>query len=119
MTENPVSSDSSLAHIIERLQTSETTPDPYPHYFLENVFPDEFYWSLLQHLPGGGAYQNLFEITTLKLDHFRFRDQRDLGDGWTTSLPDELRNSSDEFNSWFPVLSHHPESSPHKSDPRL
>lgn len=90
-----------LEHLIERLQTAEITPDPYPHYFLENIFPDKFYRTLLQHLPGSAAYQNLFEITTLKLDHFRFRDQRDLGDGWTASLPDELRNFWDEFNSWF------------------
>jgi hypothetical protein len=52
-------------------------------------------------LPGSAAYQNLFEITTLKLDHFRFRDQRDLADGWTASLPDELRRFWEEFNTWF------------------
>ena len=51
--------------------------------------------------PGLDAYQNLFEITTLKLDHLRFRDQRDLADGWTASLPDGLRRFWDDFNSWF------------------
>ena len=75
--------------------------DPYPHYFLENVFPEEFYRELLQHLPSSDAYQNLFEITTLKLDHFRFRDQRDLADGWTESLPLELRSFWESFNDWF------------------
>ena len=101
MTENPDASENPLVHVIERLQSSEITPDPYPHFFLENVFPDEFYGSLLRHLPSSDAYQNLFEITTLKLDHFRFRDQRDLGDGWTTTLPDELRVFWDDFNSWL------------------
>ena len=75
--------------------------DPYPHYFLENIFPDDFYQALLCHLPSSEAYQNLFEITTLKLDHFRFRDQRDLGDGWTAALPEELRNFWESFNNWF------------------
>jgi hypothetical protein len=92
---------SPLEYIVKRLQTSQIIPDPYPHYCLDHVFPEDFYQSLLRHLPGSSAYQNLFAITTLKLDHFRFRDQRDLADGWTASLPDELRRFWDEFNAWF------------------
>ena len=101
MTETPVSCTRPLQHFVKRLQTAEIIHDPYPHYYLDHVFPDDFYQSLLRHLPGSAAYQNLFEITTLKLDHFRFRDQRDLADGWTASLPDELRRFWDEFNAWF------------------
>ena len=101
MTQLGPSTTQSLQHVIERLKTAEIVADPYPHYTLERVFPDGFYQSLLQHLPGPGAYQNLFEITTLKLDHFRFRDQRDLADGWTASLSDKLRCFWEEFNSWF------------------
>ena len=67
-----------------------------------DVFPEDFYRSLLRHLPGITAYQNLFEITTLKLDHFRFRDQRDLADGWTASLPDELRRLLGRFQRLVP-----------------
>jgi hypothetical protein len=101
MTKALVSGSRPLQHFVERLQTAEIMPDPYPHYCLDHIFPEDFYQSLLQHLPGSAAYQNLFEITTLKLDHFRFRDQRDIADGWTASLPDELRYFWDEFNSWF------------------
>lgn len=92
---------SPLAHFVERLRASAVVPEPFPHYYLENVFPEEFYRELLAHLPGGDAYQNLFEITTLKLDHFRHRDQRDLGDGWTRGLPGELRDFWERFNDWF------------------
>jgi hypothetical protein len=101
MTEAPVPRAHPLQHVVERLRTAEIIPDPYPHYCLDQVFPEDFYESLLRHLPGSAAYQNLFEITTLKLDHFRFRDQRDLSDGWTASLPDELRRFWDGFNDWF------------------
>src|SRR3984957_8507911 len=101
MTQTPVSFVSPLQHFVKRLQTAEIIPDPYPHSCLELVFPEDFYQSLLQPPPGSAAYQNLFEITTLKLAHLRFRDQRDLADGWTASLPDELRRFWDEFNSWF------------------
>lgn len=101
MTQKSVRSQIPLAHAIKRLRTAEIIPDPFPHYILENLFPAEFYRSLLEHLPGSDTYQNLFEITTLKLDHFRYRDQRDLADGWTASLPNELRVFWEEFNSWL------------------
>lgn len=101
MTEYSTSAESPLAHVAQRLRMSEIVSDPYPHYFLENVFPEEFYRELLRHLPDRDAYQNLFEITTLKLDHFRFRDQRDVADGWTESLPLEMRSFWESFNDWF------------------
>src|SRR3984957_21283742 len=101
MTDTLVSFACPLQHFVNRLQAAEIMPDPYPHYCLDHIFPEDFYQSLLQPPPGSAAYQNLFEITTLKLEHFRFRDQRDLADGWTASLPDELRRFWDEFNSWF------------------
>jgi hypothetical protein len=101
VTDTPEFHPSPLRHFIDRLKTAEMIPDPYPHYCVDRVFPDAFYQSLLRHLPDESAYQNLFKITTLKLDHFRFRDQRDLADGWTASLSDELRRFWDEFNTWF------------------
>jgi len=79
----------------------EVQLEPYPHYYLENILPEDYYFSLLEHLPEGNAYQNLFEITDLKLDHFRHRDQRDLNDDWTGALSNELRNFWDSFNEWF------------------
>jgi hypothetical protein len=101
VTDTPDLHASPLRHFIDRLKTAEIIPDPYPHFCLDRVFPEEFYQSLLRQLPDKSAYQNLFKITTLKLDHFRFRDQRDLADDWTASLPDELRRFWDGFNTWF------------------
>ena len=82
--------------------------DPYPHYCLENVFPDDYYEALLRHLPLSAVYQNLFEVTDLKLDHFRHRDQRELSAGWTEALPAGLKNFWDAFSDWFlgPDLAH-------------
>jgi len=90
-----------LAHLVERLRASEVTPEPYPHYYLENVFPDEYYEVLISHLPGRDVYQSLFAVSNLKLDNFRHRDQRDLNEGWTETLPDELRSFWNDFNEWF------------------
>ncbi len=88
MTDTPDLYVPPLRHFIDRLKTAEMIPDPYPHYCLDRVFPEEYYQLLLRHLPAASAYQNLLEITTLKLEHFRFRYDcsRDLADGWTASL---------------------------------
>jgi len=75
--------------------------EPYPHYYLENVFPADYYQALLGHLPEATVYQNLYEVTDLKLDHFRHRDQRDFNEGWTEALPVELKGFWDRFDQWF------------------
>lgn len=101
MSEKPNLSASLLAHVVARLRECEVVLDPYPHYFLDHVFPEEYYQALLRHLPSSNVYENLFEVTTLKLDHFRHRDQRDLVDGWTESLPPKYKEFWDDFNDWF------------------
>jgi hypothetical protein len=90
-----------LAHIQERLRTRSVSLDPYPHYYLQNVLPEDYYRALLANLPESEVYENLYEVTTLKLDHFRHRDQRDLTRGWTASLPGGRRAFWDGFHDWF------------------
>jgi len=92
---------SPLAHFVDRLRSARVEPDPFPHYVLERVFPDDYYRELLRHLPSSEVYDNLYEVTDLKLDHFRHRDQRDMDHGWTERLPVELRPFWDSFNEWF------------------
>ena len=89
------------SHFIERLRSARVEADPFPHYVLEGVFPEDYYQRLLRHLPGSNVYENLYEVTTLKLDHFRHRIQRDLTDGWTNALPPELQSFWNPFNEWF------------------
>jgi hypothetical protein len=86
---------------MDRLRAAEVVPDPYPHYYLQNVFPSDYYESMLRYLPESSIYENLYEVTTLKLDHFKHRDQRDLNEGWTSLLPDHLKRFWTDFNRWF------------------
>jgi hypothetical protein len=90
-----------FSHFANRLRDAELMLDPYPHYCLENIFPDDYYQALLRNLPGSSSYQNLFDVTTLKLDHFRHRDQRDMNPGWTDNLPAEQKEFWNNFDSWF------------------
>lgn len=90
-----------LEHFIERLRRTQVDSDPFPHYFVEHVFPDDYYRELLRHLPPNDVYENLYEVTDLKLDHFRHRDQRDMDHGWTDKLRGEQRVFWSSFNQWF------------------
>ena len=99
---------SPLDHLIGRLRETKVDTDPFPHFCLEGVFPDQYYEQIVQHLPGSSVYENLYEVTDLKLDHFRHRYQRDLNEGWTSALPPELQSFWNAFNQWFlsPELAH-------------
>ena len=90
-----------LSHFIQRLDAAKVELDPFPHFYLENVFPDDYYQELLRNLPSTDVYENLYEVTDLKLDHFRHRNQRDMDAGWTQRLPSELQTFWTSFNNWF------------------
>jgi hypothetical protein len=90
-----------LEHFMARLRSAKVELDPFPHYVLERVFPDDYYRELLRNLPVSEVYENLYEVTDLKLDHFRHRDQRDMDEGWTDRLPDEQKVFWESFNEWF------------------
>ena len=90
-----------LYHLIDRLHTAAVDVDPFPHFYLENVFPDDYYKALLRNLPSTDVYDNLYEVTDLKLDHFRHRNQRDMDAGWTVRLPPGLQSFWNSFNKWF------------------
>jgi hypothetical protein len=101
MTNGTSSPGSPLGYVVRRFETCKVVLEPYPHYYLEDVFPAEYYQTLLHNLPGSSFYQNLYEVTDLKLNHFRHRDQRDLNEGWTEKLPDEIRSFWVGFTQWF------------------
>jgi hypothetical protein len=101
MNDIATSPDIPLEHLLDRFRSAWIVQEPYPHYYLENIFPSDYYRSLLKHLPDSSVYQNLYEVTDLKLDHFRNRYQRDFNDGWTDHLPDEIRGFWTDFNQWF------------------
>jgi hypothetical protein len=97
-----------LSFILERLRCARVDADPFPHYYLEGVLPEDYYTEIRSHLPTSDVYENLYEVTDLKLDHFRHRYQRDLNEGWTNALPPQDRTFWNSFNEWFlsPQLAH-------------
>lgn len=93
--------NSPLEHFMGRLRSATVDVDPFPHYVLEHVFPEDYYRELLRRLPSSDVYENLYEVTDLKLDHFRHRDQRNMDHGWTEKLQAEQQIFWNSFNQWF------------------
>lgn len=48
-------------HVMYRIGNAPIRNYPYPHFYLENVFPEGFYAEILGHLPPLEAYQPLAE----------------------------------------------------------
>ena len=51
-----MTSDAVLGHIAYRLLNAPVLPYPFPHVYVENVFPADFYAHLLTNLPPAGDY---------------------------------------------------------------
>ena len=92
---------SPFEHFCDSFAKARVELDPFPHFYLENVFPDDYYQELLRNLPSTDVYDNLYEVTDLKLDHFRHRNQRDMDAGWIERLPSDLQPFWKSFNNWF------------------
>lgn len=45
-----------LAHMLQRLEATKTCEDPYPHFWLREVFPPNVYEQMLRRLPRDGDF---------------------------------------------------------------
>lgn len=46
-----------LAHMVERLAATATQETPYPHFWVQQVFPDEIYAEMQERLPADSFFQ--------------------------------------------------------------
>jgi hypothetical protein len=52
-------------HVCQRLADTPTTEQPFPHVYVENVFPAHWYAELIERLPAQERYQRLDEAGTV------------------------------------------------------
>lgn len=91
-----------LKHVAEKLASATVEADPYPHFFVDDIFPADFYRDLLDHLPDPSRYQKLSEVSDLDQDYFEHRDQASLTSEWVEKLPDpKLQRFWTETMSWL------------------
>jgi hypothetical protein len=43
--------DDIFAHIMNKLSQATVHSTPYPHFYIENIFPDSFYQEMIANLP--------------------------------------------------------------------
>jgi len=101
MSTSETKSSDPYSHFAKRVSHALIDQDPFPHFYIDDVFPTAFYSQLLDRLPDPSIYENLYAVTDLKLEHFRHRDQRDFVSGWTEGLPSAKRIFWDDLNRWF------------------
>lgn len=89
-------------HVTDRLEDADIESDPFPHFYVEDVFPDDFYDELLAHLPGPDGYKRWTEVGKVKEDQYSKRSQFYLTNSWVENLESaEMREFWGDVGSWL------------------
>lgn len=82
--------DSVIAHLTSVLDDTEVIAEPFSHFYLEGVFPDDVYDQILDGMPDPGLYRALSDKHQLE-DGTSTRDVFQLSDGNLDALPEDKR----------------------------
>ena len=74
---------------------------PYPHILVHEVFPQDFYRALREHLPPGGVYKSLKALGRVSGDYPETRVVLPLTPEHVAALPEPYRSFWDETARWF------------------
>jgi hypothetical protein len=56
-------------HVLYRIANAPIRAHPYPHVYVRDVFPDDFYRELIAHLPPASAFRNLKALGRVSADY--------------------------------------------------
>ncbi len=88
-------------HVIERIEAAPIQRLPTPHFFINGIFPDDFYTELLANFPEQDGYVCLADTGRVKGDAFRERFVFMLTDEVINALPEPRRSFWREMQGWF------------------
>jgi len=80
-----------LGHLLDTLQKTIPVNVPFSHFFMENVFPEDLYSTLLDQLPDLKDYRALSLKKYARADGTSTRDLLELSDEGVTALRDSQR----------------------------
>lgn len=80
-----------LGHLLDTLQKTTPVNDPFSHFFMENVFPEDLYATLLDQLPDSKDYRALSLKKYARADGTSTRDLLELSDEGVTILKESQR----------------------------
>lgn len=89
------------SHFIRRLDQAVVDLEPYPHFYIEQVFPEDYYQLMIELLPTQEAYRKWTDVGKVKLEQYSRRDQCYLEPEWLNAQPPKQRNFWLGFAEWF------------------
>jgi len=88
-------------HVLYQIFNAPIRPYPYPHIYVENVFPDDFYAQLRAHWPDGPAFTPLADTGRVSKGAYPERFVLALTPADLARLVADRRQFWNEFSSWF------------------
>jgi hypothetical protein len=88
-------------YVIQRIEAAPIRRLPSPHFFIDGIFPADFYAELLANFPEQDSYVCLADTGRVKGDAFRERFVFMLEDGVIAALAEPRRSFWREVQGWF------------------
>lgn len=92
-------SSSAELHLCYKVGNASVSMFPYPHFYLENVFPQAFYDQLRSHLPNPEAMLPIAEVR--KVRGYKERFVMEFGGEQMAALPEEKRKFWSDLEEWL------------------
>ncbi len=96
-----ISQQNLMNHLVSKIREAEIITEPFPHFFVEGIFPEDYYREILHHLPARDFYKRWTDVGKVKLEQYSYRDQFYLEESWLRDFPAEIRKFWQEFSEWF------------------
>lgn len=84
-------SSSAELQMLYRIGNAPVNPFPYPHIFVRDVFPADFYAELLRHIPPRDALSPISKVRSVSEAYGKTRSVLILNEEWIGRLPERLR----------------------------
>ena len=95
-----MSSDAEL-HLFYKVANAPVNPYPFPHFYVRDVFPDDFYAKMQSMLPDPGALRSLPEVRPVPKDTYKERFVLPVANESLEVLPEDKRAFWSELRGWM------------------
>jgi hypothetical protein len=89
--------------VIENIQTGLVETEPFPHMYVEDIFPRPYYQQMRQHWPDDASLSSLADTNRVYGDkeHYRARSMLMFDKENLAGLPEETRCFWSDMQTWF------------------
>lgn len=87
-------------HLCYKVGNAPVSMFPFPHFYVKNVFPQDFYEALQENLPDPQAMLPIDKVRPV-VKGYKNRFVMELGGDQVASLPDDKRRFWESFGDWL------------------